>query len=208
MKKTFIVILTILLIFLLVACRNRDNDEPQERPTIEFDIDDTLNGKGRADIIWGEQDEATQQSFIDSVKEDGYEVSFNSDGSMTMTNPGSGETFVQSTDGTWIINGEEARFGGNWPANEFTRLVPKPDISVYEASADASGFSADFSVATIEQIKAYAEKVKKRGFTLGAEEIDQSIGGCIFYSFSASNANGYSVEIFFSNSASSLMIRK
>jgi hypothetical protein len=85
-----------------------------------------------------------------------------------------------------------------WTDNEFTKQVPKPDIAI---NAGATGiveirgnkeFAANFdSETTKEQLKAYAGKLKKAGFTKKAYESDSESG----YSYNASNDAGYKVGV-------------
>ena len=99
-------------------------------------------------------------------------------------------------------------FGGDWPDNEFTRLVPKPDFRSVAASASDDEFTAAFLSVTVDKIKAYAEKIKKSGFTVDAEEEDQNVYGIAIYSYTAYNDEGYCVELSFASGTGGLTISK
>lgn len=104
------------------------------------------------------QDPAARQQIIDAAKADGFDVSFGADGSMTITDT-DGTVIVQQPDGTWVMkdtDGQTAQLGGNWPDNEFTRLVPKPGFKLAGASTSEDEFSAAFQSVDVDQIKAYA----------------------------------------------------
>ena len=232
MKKQLFGILaltvSITLLISLVSCNNKpsgnvDDDAPLERDDSTGSTSDPENnagnvpdfseimaGNGGTDTVWGMQDPATRQQIIDAAKANGIDVSFGADGSMTVKDK-DGTVFVQSTDGTWTMrteDGQTAQLGGNWPDNEFTRLVPKPDFKLSGASTSEDEFSAAFQSVDVDQVKAYAELVKARGFTVDAEEEDQNIYGVVVYSYSAYNADGYRVEVMFASGTAGITINK
>ena len=216
------------LLISLVSCSNKpsgsvDDDAPLVRddstgstsaPENDAgnvpDFSAIMAGNGGTDTVWGMQDPAARQRIIDAAKADGFDVSFGADGSMTVKDK-DGTVFVQSTDGTWTMQGEDgqtAQLGGNWPDNEFTRLVPKPGFKLAGASTSEDEFSAAFQSVDVDQIKAYAEQVKASGFTVDAEEEDQNVYGVVVYTYSAYNADGYCVETTFANGTSGITISK
>ena len=175
-----------------------------------IDIGSIMSGNGSTDIVYGQLDEASKQQIISDLAKDGYEASFGADGSMTIVDP-DGTTMVQKPDGTWVVkdaDGGEGQIGGDWPDNEFTKLIPKPDFELFAANTETDSFSVAFTSATIEQIRAYAAKVKAAGFNINEEVEDQEVMGMVIYSFTAENANGYTVEIGYVNGTSSLTISK
>lgn len=99
-------------------------------------------------------------------------------------------------------------FDENWPENEFTKLLPKPDLERYGPNGDDSFFSVAFADATVEQIREYAEKVKEAGFTVDPEVIDGEIMGMTMFSYSASNGAGYTATVNFGSGSSAVSIRK
>ena len=184
------------------------NNDPSNVGNI--DIGSITSGNGSTDTIYGQLDEASKQQIISDLAKDGYEASFGADGSMTIVDP-DGTTMVQKPDGTWVVkdeDGGEGQIGGDWPDNEFTKLIPKPDFELFAANTETDSFSVAFMSATIEQIKDYAAKVKAAGFNINEEVEDQEVMEMVIYSFTAENADGYTVEITFANGTSSLSISK
>ncbi len=235
MKKIFAILLTLLLIFALAACGDNGenpNDDPlnrddgtteqggQENPgtqggennnggdTSDIDIGSIIGGA--TDTVWGKQDEATKQAIIDSAKADGYDVTFGADGSMTVVDPTTGETMIQNPDGSWTFSDDEGsgQLGGNWPDNEFTKLLPKPDFPILAANTTEDDFSVAFQNVTVEQIRDYVEKIKAKGFTVNAEIADQEVMGIVAYSYQAENADGYAVTVTFTGGTSGVVIEK
>jgi hypothetical protein len=105
--------------------------------------------------------------------------------------------------------GIEATATGNWPANEFTKQVSKPDIAIKAAgivkTKNSEMFSLTFADGTTkEQINSYVEKVKSEGFTKNISESDDSTS----YTFSARNEAEYSVVVMWMPSTAGLMISK
>lgn len=228
MKKGMTLLLAALLVFSLAACGGKDqrsndpltrddgtpqqgqqtpppdNTEPPGDTAPEVDFGSIMAGNGATDTVWGKQDEATKQAIIADAKEDGLDVSFGADGSTTLKDPESGETFVQKPDGTWAYQNEdggEAQIGGDWPDNEFTKLIPAASFTV-TASMNYDGSCAiSFSGATLEQIKDYAEQIKGAGFDKDAEISDM---GESYYSYSATNADGYFIQVFYTSGRSGL----
>ena len=226
MKKILLLFLSIVLIFSLIACGNNEtpsgnegsgtsqtDDNGGENNAVnpeDIDFAAIMAGNGATDVVWGKQDEATKQAIIADAKKDGVDVSFGADGSMTVVDT-DGTTMVQKPDGTWTIKdaeGNEGQVGGDWPDNEFTKLVPKPDFELFGANTETDSFSAAFTSATIEQIRDYAAKVKAAGFNINEEVEDQEVMGMVIYSFTAENADGYTVEITSANGTSSITISK
>ena len=235
--KLFALLLALTLVFTLAACGNGNNDDPSgsqqgtntplnreddtsstdnqggENSTVnpeDIDFAAIMEGNGATDVVWGKQDEATKQAIIADAKKDGVDVSFGTDGSMTVVDT-DGTTMVQKPDGTWVVkdeDGGEGQIGGDWPDNEFTKLIPKPDFELFAANTETDSFSVAFTSATIEQIKDYAAKVKAAGFNINEEVEDQEVMGMVIYSFTAENADGYTIEITSANGTSSITISK
>jgi len=176
----------------------------------DIDIGSIMSGNGSTDTVYGQLDEASKQQIISDLESEGYDVSFGTDGSMTIVDP-DGTTMVQKPDGTWVVKddeGGEGQLGGDWPDNEFTKLIPKPDFELFAANTEADSFSVAFTSATVEQIRDYVTKVKAAGFNIDEEVEDQEMMGMVIYSFTAENADGYTVEITSANGTSALTISK
>ena len=202
MKQLFVLLVALMMVFSLAACDNDSSDASRNDDQGGADIENIdfaaiMSGNGGTDVVWGKQDAATKQAIIDEARKDGVDVSFGADGSMTVVDA-DGTNVVQKPDGTWLIkdaDGGEGQLGGDWPNNEFTALVPKPDFELFGASTEAESFTVAFTNASIEQLKDYAAKVKAAGFDINEEVEDQELMGVVIYSFTAENADGYTVEI-------------
>ena len=228
MKKSIAVIISLMLLLSLVACGGNEEtpsgsgtgqqgkqtqggtkNSGDAAPDIDFGS--IMAGNGATDTVWGKQDAATRQAILDAAKEDGYDASFGADGSLTIKDPESGKTYVQKPDGTWTYQdaeGGEAQLGGNWPDNEFTKLLPKPDFEIYAAGTEGNGFAVVFSNPTVEQMREYAEKVKAAGFTDNLETEDYDMGGMVMYNFTASNAEGYTVILYHAGGTAGMSVEK
>ena len=79
---------------------------------------------------------------------------------------------------------------------------------MFAANTETDSFSVAFTSAPIEQIRAYAAKVKAAGFNINEEVEDQEVMGMVIYSFTAENADGYTVEITSASGTSSITISK
>ncbi len=177
----------------------------------EIDLGAIISGSGTTDIIYSELDETTKAQLIAEAKKDGVDLSFGSDGSMTVVDPDSGETVVQRPDGTWAVkgsDGSEGQLGGNWPENEFTKLLPKPDFDLLAATTTEDTFSVGFQNVTVSQIRDYVEKVKAKGFTVDPELTDQEMMGMVIYNYTAKNSSGYTVNVAFTAGISSILLEK
>ena len=230
MKKLLVIALALLLVLTFAACGESGGGETPEgsRPagdastaenspsdgtkpageSEDIDFSEILSGEAGTDVVWGKLSQSEKNQVIEAARADGIEVSFGADGSMTVTD-GDGNTVIQNPDGTWVFrsnDGSVGQYGGNWPDNEYTRLLPKPDIALLAASTDEDGFSAAFSNATVEQIRSYAEKVKDKGFNVDVDITDETVSGYVIYSFTASNASGYTVDISFAAGVSGLSV--
>ena len=231
MKKLFALLLAMMMIFSLAACGDNNTTDPdKDNPGVsqsgnqggtqsgnndpsnvgDIDIGSIMSENGSTDTVYGQLDEASKQQIISDLAKDGYEASFGADGSMTVVDT-DGTTMVQKPDGTWTIKdaeGNEGQVGGDWPDNEFTKLIPKPDFELFAANTETDSFSVAFTSATVEQIRDYSAKVKATGFNINEEVEDQEVMGMVIYSFTAENADGYTVEITSANGTSALIISK
>jgi ABC-type antimicrobial peptide transport system permease subunit len=90
-----------------------------------------------------------------------------------------------------------------WERNEYTEQLPKPDIAVTLAGESGMGYGVNFNNATLDQIKAYAVKVKEAGFDEDVWETDGDT-----YMYSAGNAAGWSVMLSWTDGQSGILISK
>lgn len=137
-------------------------------------------------------------------------MSFGADGSTTLTYD-DGSSMKQNPDGTWVIveeSGEQASFGGGWPDNEYTKLLPKPEFGILGTDEADGEFTVAFSGVSADDMKAYAEKVKANGFDRDVEVQDQSVMGMTIYAFKASDANGYDVNVYYAADTGGVTISK
>ena len=223
MKKILAFLLILIMVFSLAACGNKDDNpsgDGENNPDNSHNGEDNNNGGnpdsllagiGSSTVIYGQMDEASKQQLVMEGKAEGIDISFGADGSTTFVDNEDGTVVVQKSDGSWVVkdaDGGEGQIGGNWPDNEYTRLLPAPGFELYARYVEGESFVATFTSVTVEQIKAYVEQVKAAGFNVNETVEDQEIAGMVIYSFTAENANGYTVEIGYVNGTSSLTISK
>ena len=185
-----------------------DTAESSEGPALDFA--DIFSGNPATGTVWGKQDEATKKRIADQAKENGYDLTYDADGGMTIKGL-DGTEMHQNPDGTWAYvneDGNVGQYGGNWPENEFTKLVPKPGFELAAATTEEDEFNVVFYNASAEEIRAYAEKLKSAGFNRNEEVNDQEVMGIEIYSFEAENADGYTVKLTRTSGISSLLISK
>ena len=60
--------------------------------------------------------------------------------------------------------------------------------------------------ATVEQVRAFVQTLRDVGYTLNAEEQNQELMGYVIYSFSAYNAGGYMVSVFFNSGSTTISL--
>ncbi len=204
MKKILAILMTAVLLMSLTACGNNDSAQGLNPE------DMYPGGNGATDMIYGQTDDFTKQAIIDEAKREGMDVSFGEDGSAIFIDP-DGSIVVQQPDGSWVVqdeSGTQGQVGGNWPDNEFTRLIPKPSFAVLAATTDETSFTVVFSSATLDQVKEYAAKVKDAGFNIDARDQDNEYMGMIMYDFSGIHAAGYSIQINYTAGSISMIIDK
>lgn len=224
MKKILAFLLILIMVFSLAACGNKD-DKPsgdgEKNPDNSQNGGENNNGGGNTDallagigsstVIYSQMDEASKQQLVMEGKAEGIDISFGTDGSTTFVDNEDGTVVVQKPDGSWVVkdaDGGEGQIGGNWPDNEYTRLVPKPSLELQATYIEGESFGATFTNATVEQIRDYVEQVKAAGFNINEVVEDREFGEMVLYSFTAENADGYIASITFANGTSSLSIGK
>ncbi len=221
MKNILVLMLSLLLVFCLVACSSNDtpdpsgtnnNDDPLNRDPgtsqngdqgnsnnsdVNIDFGAIIAGNGDTSTVWGKQDDATKQAIIDDATKNGLTVTFGTDGSMTITE-NDGSVITQNPDGSWKYedaSGGEVEFGDDWPENEYTKKLPKPDFEISYTSVDDSGFTVVSESATVDELRTYVEKLKKAGFNVDPEVQDMEVYGIVVYTYWANNAAGDRVEV-------------
>ena len=163
-----------------------------------------------SNTIWANQDEEIKQELMAEAKKQGGEISFGSDGTTKIVDK-DGTVSIQNADGSWNFrnqDGSASQFGGDWPENDFTKLVPKPSFRLMASDTSDTEFNVLFSDADIGAIREYALKVKDSGFDKNETVTDQELQGTAFYSYEASNGKGYRIKVFSSANASGMTISK
>ncbi|MBO4366054.1 MAG: hypothetical protein J5843_00210 [Clostridia bacterium] len=172
-------------------------------------LDSILSSVGGSDVLNGLTDGDLKKKILGLLQDNGLGAYLDENGGLVI--PGKdGNEIHQNEDGSWSVSKEDgaAQYGGEWPDNEFTRLVPKPSFKLVGASTDSDEFNVAFSGVTVDQIRAYAGELKLAGFTIDIETNDQDVMGIAIYSFSASNGSGYTVSLSFTSGYSGLSLKK
>ena len=109
---------------------------------------------------------------------------------------------------------EQKEVSIDWESNKYTKLLPKPEMSIKDAIEDAathysgeviSYYTVYFDNPTLEQVRAYVAKLKAAGFNVKVSDSDlltqnmppelvQEVLGDKYY-FTAENASGWKVNI-------------
>ncbi len=157
--------------------------------TPSFDMNDFLFGEGT--IIYGFLDEESKQTIIEESRKEGMEVTFSPDGTMTVVELETGYVVIQKPDGTWEYSLGDGDPDAQWPDNQLTAQIPKPDLAVYSIESTDTTLSATFQTGDYSAIKAYVDQVKAAGFTLDAYEFEYPTDFGLVYTYNAWNAQGY-----------------
>ncbi|MCL2301277.1 MAG: hypothetical protein FWC27_14135 [Firmicutes bacterium] len=102
------------------------------------------------------------------------------------------------------LHPRDHQFSADWPENDFTGQLPKP---AFDTALTEPGEAEEYSIvceATVEQLKEYVESLKAAGFTQDANTTDENAFSVVAYSYTASNEEGYTVEVNYSNMLGSL----
>jgi len=217
MKKSRKFLLSILVIFGVISLiwifRPFSNQETaQEIDLMEFaqEITDSFIGRSYEE----------QQEIISEGRERGVEITFNSDGSVTLEQNGS--ISIINSDGslefrTTFRGGEKWQAGGNFPINALTQLIPTPNFAILTTVGDEAEFTLMAHNVTLAQIQDYVEQSKRRGFSIdieerlisGNDEARQRLFGDglgDYFTFSARDSSGNTLEISYTETTSSALI--
>ena len=151
-----------------------------------------------------------QNMVNEELKEVGMTVEIKEDGSTKITSE-TGIGVTQKEDGSLeieAVEGEIEQLDGNWPENQFTKQVPKPSFQPTAANTQSKSFSVAFVDASVEDIRNYVEELKAAGFTVNATNKDVEVLGVVAYAFTASNGNGYKVEVTYAQNMCGMTITK
>lgn len=106
------------------------------------------------------------------------------------------------------IGSGDSQMLNEWPDNELTRQVPRPDFKDPMIVADSESVTLMAMNSSLDEAKAYASRLRAAGFTRDVNENTQSIAGYTIYSFYAMNSKGYSVSLSFTNGMTTLNLSK
>ena len=215
MKKTLAILLALAMALSLAACGGKDNPAPSgsqggDAPLTREDGGDQSSTPAggpqtpATDPAGGYDPSATLQEQMDSLnrnnltpeqiaaieadaKEGGYEVQWEADGSMS----------IKDGDATLTTSGD-------WPDNEFTKLIPAPKVGTIGAAQVSESDCTIIMTWTAEEAKEYAAQVKDAGFDQDVEE--QDMAGMGVYAFSGFNADGVEVSVSFMSGTGGISI--
>ena len=130
MKKVLTTILmfvmAVSLMFTFAACGASEKTSLSDE-----EVQDILDAiEGGEEVDYGNLSKADKKAIEEAAEEEGIELSFGSDG----------EIVIKGEDG------EDIRIGGDWPDNEFSKLLPKPTFGTSPGSStDDESFAAAIS---------------------------------------------------------------
>lgn len=112
-------------------------------------------------------------------------------------------------------NGQQEEQGVDWPSNEYTNLIPKPEGATISSESKLDnvyyvGHNIDLEDWTIEECKAYAEKLKEAGFTTPGSGMSSVVVTDTesTYSFGAENSEGIYITVGSSYNTGRISIQK
>ena len=105
-------------------------------------------------------------------------------------------------------SGADMQAGGDWPDNEYTRRIPRPDFHVNSVTQAENAFNISFGETEVAQLRAYVRKLRAAGFTIDPRIEDQTSLGIVAYSYTAKDAAGYEVNIYSAGGTRGLTLKK
>ena len=130
------------------------------------------------------------------------QLSSGSDASESTTAAEAEETASTAVDAPAETMASVAETGSEWPDNDCTKPIPKPDFAtvISYVYSEADGFSANVKDVTPEEIRTYIDEVKKLGFTNSPVTEDTNYGGFDVISYEADNGEyifkiGYTMNV-------------
>lgn len=153
--------------------------------------------------------EEERQEAIRLGREQGFELSFLSDGSIRMEHEDG--IAVINPDGSWVVDDDvlgHVQIAGNFPINDLTQLIPTPSFSHSIVTGDETSYTIIFHDVALAQIKRYVEQVRAYGFTINVEERVQDRGDMQLLIFRAQNSNGNAIEVSYSSNIATITIRR
>lgn len=207
MKKTIVLILILTLVLSLAACGSKDETGTASPPPTTGSLSSLSEAEINAIVTSASQGYAVDvssysQADLDKIEStaasQGYEIVYDSQGRLTFKLENSDS--VESNGGAG---------GEPWPDNSFTAQIPAVDFgTLLGSNLEESGYFVAIADASLEQIIAYAEKVKAHGFTINTRTDDYSTDAVPAYYFEGENAAGYKFSIEYGANMSSMQITK
>jgi hypothetical protein len=121
----------------------------------------------------------------------------NSDSTPAGNDDAGGTTAENNDSGNDNAGGEVAQ--NEWPSNEFTALVTKPEFTVsavkVESSSGEGKCSITFTGVSVEQAKAYAQTLQNDGFKYSVEDEEDMTGAYTFRAWNVESGDGYMVVL-------------
>jgi len=101
------------------------------------------------------------------------------------------------------LHPQDFTFSADWPEEELAEQVPQPS---FDTTIDEPSDKEYYIVceATVDQLKEYVEELKAAGFTINENTTEESAFGVFAYYFTASNEEGYTAEVNYSNTLGSM----
>ncbi len=176
MKKFLPIILSLILLTVFTACSSSTKESSSEQNNIQASekstdadilqeeisniVEDIKNG---TITDFSRYSQIEQEAIIDAVKAQGGSISIDDNGKVT-----------------YINNSTEPTTNTTWPDNEYTKLLPEPDMDIINVTSNENIFAVTVDGCTMEKAKAYIKELKDFGFTKNVAELDQKDGSYIF----------------------------
>ncbi len=151
---------------------------------------------GVTDVIYANLSDAEKEEFVKEAKAEGLDVIFNDDGTTTIVYS-DGSRATQQADGTFVVESEgfEGQIGGEWPSNDMTELIPKPEKGQLLTSEIIDGtFTAMLGDCTVNDAVDYAAKLIEKGFDDNVES-DESMLETGVFTFRGENDDKNAVAV-------------
>lgn len=210
MKKAMALLLASLLLAFTACGEGAVGDGASDKETsiADYGLGQIVAAAGvECSGLYSSLDDADRTALSDYAATLGISVRFEADGS-TVFAYADGQRIIQHSDGTVTFGtGEEsdtAAVENEWPENEYTALMPKPDFEVETVALINGGFTVTFNGVTVDAMRDYGARVKAAGFDVAAEELDMAEAE--YYSYAASNAAGDSVSLEVMGDAATLTV--
>lgn len=205
MKKSGIILLTLLFAVSFASCNKNETDSENKTSESSTSAGSTTIPaervshiaqsieKGHFESFDGYSDEE-KEKIKKAVEADGYTLEYNEDGSGTLSNE----------EVTCII-------GRGWVENEFTKGLPTIDFGKITKSVQDKDEKGEFYMFLVQSVNAqeaaaYVDNLKKIGFAANGEDISDIASGVVI--FEGTNAQKKTVSLALSPNGFTLKIYK